>query len=88
MKYRRRSLAVAAVIFVVFLSSVLGKLYAGDDDLAPLTVVAAQTAKQQCARTCRARYRDCQHLNQFPLFVCQSVYQDCIQYACTGAGPG
>jgi hypothetical protein len=81
-------LAVVASIFAVFLSSGLGKLYAGESDLAPLTLAAAQTAKQQCARTCRARYRDCRHLNQFPSFVCQSVYQDCIQYACTGMGPG
>lgn len=88
MKYRRWSLAVVAVVFTLLLPSSLGLVYASDDGLASLLVVAAQTAKQQCARTCRVRYRDCQNLNQFPLFVCRSVYQDCIQYTCTGMGPG
>jgi hypothetical protein len=30
-----------------------------DADLAPLTLAAAQTAKQQCINLCRARYRAC-----------------------------
>ena len=28
------------------------------------TLARAQTAKQQCTDTCRARYRDCRRLNQ------------------------
>jgi hypothetical protein len=32
---------------------------------------AAQTAKQQCLSTCRARYRDCRHLNQLPPSECR-----------------
>jgi len=36
-----------------------GTLNARDADLASLTFAAAQTAKQKCINTCRARYRDC-----------------------------
>ena len=39
-------------------------LNARDADVAPLTLAAAQTAKQQCISVCRARYRDCQSLKQ------------------------
>jgi hypothetical protein len=49
---------------------------------------AAQTSKQKCLNTCRARYRDCRHLNQLPSSECRGVYQDCTQYTCTGLGPG
>ena len=52
------------------------------------TFAAAQTVKQQCLRTCRARYRDCRRLNQVPSSECQGVYQDCTRYSCTGLGPG
>ena len=61
---------------------------ARDANLASSTLAAAQTAKQQCINTCRARYRDCRRLNQLPLFECRGVYQDCTRYACTGLGPG
>jgi hypothetical protein len=60
---------------------------ARDGDLASHTS-AALTAKQQCTRTCRDRYRDCRHEKQVPVFECQGVYQDCTRYACTGLGPG
>ena len=52
------------------------------------TLARAQTAKQQCINTCRARYRDCRRLNQLPSFECRGVYQDCTRYTCTGLGPG
>ena len=61
---------------------------ARDADLASSTLAAAQTAKQQCINTCRARYRDCRRLNQLPSFECRGVYQDCTRYSCTGLGPG
>ncbi len=48
----------------------------------------AQTTKQQCTNTCRARYRDCRRLNKLPSFECQDVYQDCTRYSCAGLGPG
>jgi hypothetical protein len=88
MKYHKRSLLVAAFVFAVFPSLSVGTLNASDDDSASIIFVAARTTKQQCTSTCRARYRDCRHLNKFPLFECQSVYQDCIRYTCTGMGPG
>jgi len=55
---------------------------------ASYTFAAAQTAKQKCVNSCRARYRDCRRLNQLPSFECRSVYQDCTRYTCTGLGPG
>jgi hypothetical protein len=61
---------------------------ARDADLASHTVAAAPTAKQQCINACRARYRDCRHLNQLPSFECRGVYRDCTRYTCTGLGPG
>ena len=62
---------------------------ARDADLASHSLAAAaQTAKQQCLKTCRARYHDCRRLKQLPSFECQGVYQDCTRYTCTGSGPG
>lgn len=62
---------------------------ARDADPASLSLAtAAQTAKQQCLKTCRARYHDCRRLKQLPSFECQGVYQDCTRYTCTGLGPG
>src|SRR5689334_2193097 len=61
---------------------------AGDADGVPAVVAAARTAKHQCMNTCRARYRDCRHLDQLPSSECRNVYQDCTRYACTGLGPG
>jgi hypothetical protein len=49
---------------------------------------AAQTPKQRCIKTCRARYSDCHRLNQLPLSECGWIYQDCTRYTCTGLGPG
>jgi hypothetical protein len=88
MKRSRRSFAVVSPLFAVLLSLGIGTLNARDVDLASRTFAAAQTAKQQCINTCRARYRDCRRLNQLPSFECRSVYQDCTRYNCAGLGPG
>ena len=88
MKCSKRSFAVVSVIFAVLLSLSQGTLNARDADLASRTFAAAQTAKQRCINTCRARYRDCRRLNQLPSSECRGVYQDCTRYSCTGLGPG
>ena len=88
MKCSKRLFAIVSLLFTVLLSSSIGRLNARDVDLASRTFAAAQTAKQQCINTCRARYRDCRSLNQLPSFECRRVYQDCTQYTCTGLGPG
>jgi hypothetical protein len=88
MKCSKRSFAIVSVLFAVLLSLSIGTLNARDAELAAATLAAAQTAKQQCMNTCRARYRDCRRLNQLPSFECRNVYQDCTRYACTGLGPG
>ena len=85
MKGRRRSFAV---ISLVLLPLSIGTLNAREADIASHTVAAAQTAKQQCINACRARYRDCRHLNQLPSSECQGIYQDCTRFTCTGRGPG
>jgi hypothetical protein len=79
MKCSKRSFAVVSVLFAVLLSSSQGTLNAPDADLGPLIFAAAQTAKQQCIKTCRARYRDCRSLKQIPSFECRGVYQDCTR---------
>jgi hypothetical protein len=85
MKCTKQSFAVICVLLAVPPSLSIGRLNARDADLA---VAAAQTAKQQCINTCRARYRDCRHVKQLPPFECRGVYQDCTRYTCTGLGPG
>jgi hypothetical protein len=88
MKCTKRSFAVICVFLALPSSLSVGRLNARDADLASGTLAAAQTAKQQCINTCRARYRDCRHLNQLPSFECRGVYRDCSRYTCTGLGPG
>jgi hypothetical protein len=88
MKCTKRSFAVICILIAVPLSLSFGRLNARNGDLAAGTLAAAQTAKQQCINTCRARYRDCRRLNQLPSFECRGVYQDCTRYTCTGLGPG
>ena len=88
MKYSKRSFAVVLLLFAALLSLSIGTLNAREADLAPRTFAAAHTAKQQCMNTCRARYRDCRHLNQLPSFECRGIYRDCTRYSCTGLGPG
>ena len=85
MKVSKRSFAVVHLLFAVLLASITGTLNARDADLASLTLVAAQTAKQQCIHTCRARYRDCLSLKQIPSSECRGVYQDCTRYTCSAA---
>ena len=88
MKYSKLSFAAVSLFFAVLLSLSIGTLDARDADLLSRTFAAAQTAKQQCINTCRARYRDCRRQKQIPSFECQGVYQDCTRYTCTGLGPG
>ena len=88
MKCSKRSVAVVSVFFAVLLSPGIGTLNARDAEFATLTFSAAQTAKQKCINTCRARYRDCRRLHQLPSSECRGVYQDCTRYTCTGSGPG
>jgi hypothetical protein len=87
MKFSKRSFAVVSVLFAVLLlllSLVVstGTLNARDADLASRTFAAAQTAKQQCVNTCRARYRDCLSMKQIPSSECRGVYQDCTRNTC------
>jgi hypothetical protein len=88
MKFSKRSFAVVSLLFAVLLSLSTGTLNARDADLTSRTFAAAHTAKQQCLNACRARYRDCRHLNQLPSSESRSVYRDCTRYTCTGLGPG
>jgi hypothetical protein len=88
MKCSKRPSAVAPLLLAVLLSLSIGTLNARDADLASRAFAAAQTAKQQCMNTCRARYRDCRRLNQLPPSQCRGVYQDCTRFTCTGLGPG
>jgi hypothetical protein len=88
MKCSKRSFVVVSLFFAVLLSFSIGPLNARDAALASRTFAAAQTLKQQCVDTCRARYRDCRHLNQLPSSECRGIYQDCTRYTCTGLGPG
>jgi hypothetical protein len=85
MKCSKRSFAVVSVLFALPLSLNTGTLNARDADLASLTFAAAQTAKQQCINTCRARYRDCLSLKQIPSSECRGIYQDCTGYTCNAA---
>ena len=88
MKCRKWLFAVVCLLFTVFLSLSNRPLNSREADIPPRTLVATQTAKQQCMNTCRARYRDCRQQKQLPSFECQNVYQDCIRFTCTGLGPG
>jgi hypothetical protein len=66
--------AIVSLLLAVLLSPSFGTLNARDADPASRTFAAAQTAKQQCINTCRARYRDCRRLKQLPSFECRGVY--------------
>jgi hypothetical protein len=84
MKCSERSFAVVSVLFAVFLSLGGETVSARDADLTSRTFAAAQTAKQKCINTCRARYRDCQSQKKIPSFECQYIYQDCTRLTCAG----
>jgi hypothetical protein len=80
-----QSFSLSAIVLVASVSASYAGPHAADSSR---SFAAAQTAKQKCLNTCRARYRDCRHLNQLPSSECRGVYQDCTQYTCTGLGPG
>ena len=82
MNYTKRSLATFAVLTAVLVSSGTITVDARDAGPATLIFAAAQTAKQQCVNTCRARYRSCLSLNMIPSSECRGVYQDCARYTC------
>jgi len=86
MKCSKRSFTIVSALFAVLLSLSIGRLNARDAALASRTFAAAQTTKQKCINTCRARYRDCRRLKQLPSIECRGVYQDCTRYTCN-AGP-
>jgi len=86
MKCSKRSFTLVSALFAVLLSSRTGTLNARDADLASRTFAAAQTAKQQCINTCRARHRSCLSAKQIPSIECRGIYQDCTRYTCN-AGP-
>jgi hypothetical protein len=80
--------ASAAVLLSFGIGAVNARDADRNADITSRTFAAAQTAKQQCISTCRARYRDCRRLSQLPSFECRGVYRDCTRYTCTGSGPG
>jgi hypothetical protein len=89
MKCSKQSFSFVSILVAVLMSLLslvvsAGALRARDADLASRTFAAAQTAKQRCVNTCRARYRDCLSKKQIPSFECQSVYQDCTRLTCNG----
>lgn len=84
----KRWFAVVSLVCAALLSLSIGTLNARDADHDSRIFAATQTAKQQCINACRARYRDCRHLNQLPSGECRGVYQDCTRYTCAGLGPG
>jgi hypothetical protein len=88
MNHSKRSFIVVSLSLAALLSLGVGTLQARDADIASRSFAAARTAKQQCMNACRARYRDCRHLNQLPSSECRGIYQDCTRYSCTGLGPG
>ena len=75
MKCSKRSFTIVSALFAVLLSSSTGTLNARDADLASRTFAAAQTAKQQCINTCRARHRSCVSSKQIPSIECRGIYQ-------------
>jgi hypothetical protein len=82
MKCSKQPFVVVAA-FAAALMSGTGALHARDAVTGPLTFAAAQTAKQKCVNTCRARYRDCMSKKQIPAFECQNVNQDCVNFTCS-----
>jgi hypothetical protein len=84
----KRSVVAASLLLAMPLWLSIGTLNARDAGVASQTFVTAHTAKRQCINACRARYRDCRHLNQLSSFECRGIYRDCTRYSCTGLGPG
>ncbi len=88
MKCAERPLAITCLLVAAFMCLSIGTVNAREVNLGAGELAAAQTTKQQCINSCRARYRDCRRLNQTPSFECRSVYHDCVRYTCAGLGPG
>jgi hypothetical protein len=88
MKCSKRSFAVVSVLIALLLSLSMQTLNARDADPASLTLAAAQTAKQKCINTCRARYHDCLSLKQIPSSECRGIYQDCTRNTCNAVPAG
>src|SRR5262249_61232211 len=88
MKCSKRPFAVVSPLFAVLLSLSIGTVNGRDADLTSRSFAAAQTAKQKCINTCRARYRDCRRLRQAPSFQCLDVYKDFTRCSCLGLGSG
>ncbi len=84
MKSTNRPFAVVSLLLALTLSLSGTAVYAGDADVASRTFAAAQSAKQKCTNTCRARYRDCQSKKQISSFECRNVYRDCTRLTCNG----
>jgi len=85
---KRWLFAVVSLLSLALLTLGFGSLNARAGEPASWTLAAAQTPKQQCINSCRARYRDCRHLKQLSSYECRGIYQDCTRYSCTGLGPG
>jgi len=85
MKCSKRSFAVLSVALLLSLSARTPN--ARGADLASHTFAEAQSSKQKCINTCRARYRDCRSLKQISPYECWGVYQDCTRFTCQAA-PG
>jgi hypothetical protein len=79
---RKRSLAGVAFLLALVLLTSAETLNAGDADLDSHTFAVAQSTKQKCMNTCRARYRDCVSKRHIPSFECQGIYQDCARFTC------
>ena len=75
-------------IGLVLLSSAIMALLLTYADAKRRTFAAAQTAKQQCINTCRARHRSCLSAKQLPSLMCLGIYQDCTRYTCNAGSAG
>jgi hypothetical protein len=72
---RRWCLVLATATFATVFSAAFAAS-PQQSTFASRTFAAAQTPKQRCITTCRARYRECHRLNQLPLSECGWIYQD------------
>ena len=79
MKCNKPSFLAVSVLVLALLPLSSATLNARD---ASIVMAAAQTAKQQCIKVCRDRYRACISLKQIPPSECRGVSQDCIRFTC------
>jgi hypothetical protein len=78
MKYNNLWSVLVAMGFVSLMSLWPATIKAEPADPAAKAFAASQSDKNQRAKACRARYRDCLALKQIPSFECRAVYEDCI----------